>query len=162
MTRMLIAATSALAVLVGCSHSPSSTATYSPAAGSQASVPSGSRMATCPMAVPGTEVAASDAVDGETLTFTTKGDVTELRSRVREMAAMHNRHHESANAPPGMLASETMSSSRASVVDVENGADLRLTPRDAADLAKLQADVRMRAHRMRLNGCGTMEQARGG
>lgn len=31
-----------------------------------------------------------------------------------------------------------------------------------ADLQALQAEVRMRAHRMRLNGCGMMEHARGG
>jgi hypothetical protein len=54
-----------------------------------------------------------------------------------------------------------MSPSFATVVDVENGSSILLTPSHPADLQKLQADVRMRAHRMRLNGCGMMEQARG-
>jgi hypothetical protein len=49
----------------------------------------------------------------------------------------------------------------ASVLDVENGASLLLTPNHPADLQKLQAEGRMRAHRMRLNGCGMMDQARG-
>jgi hypothetical protein len=95
------------------------------------------------MAVPGTEVSATDAVNGETLTFTTKGEVTELRSRVRGMAEIHNHHHGDGKSPPG------------------NGSSLLLTPNHPADLQKLQAEVRMRAHRMRLNGCGMMEQARG-
>ena len=118
-------------------------------------------LATCPMAVPGTEVSATDAVNGETITFTTKGQVTELRNRVREMAAIHNQHHAVSKAPEGMLGGDTMSPSFATVIDVENGSSILLTPSHPADLQKLQADVRMRAHRMRLNGCGMMEQARG-
>lgn len=47
-----------------------------------------------PMAVPGTQVAASDTVGGEVLTFTTAtGDVGELRRRAHAMAEMHERHH---------------------------------------------------------------------
>ena len=55
------------------------------------------------MAVPGTEVSATDAVNGETLTFTTKGEVTELRSRVRDMAGIHNQNHAAGTTPEGML-----------------------------------------------------------
>jgi hypothetical protein len=120
MTRTFLAATAALALLVGCAHTPTSTAGPSPAAGPQAAGPSDAMMATCPMAVPGTEVSAADAAGGE-----------------------------------------TMSPSHATAVDVENGSSILLTPSHAGDLQKLQAEVRMRAHRMRLNGCGTMEQARG-
>jgi antitoxin component of MazEF toxin-antitoxin module len=113
------------------------------------------------MAVPGTEVSATDAAGGETITFTTKDQVTELRSRVRDMAAIHNQHHAAGTSPPGMLGGETMSPSQATVIDVQNGSSILLTPSHPGDLQKLQAEVRMRAHRMRLNGCGTMEQARG-
>jgi hypothetical protein len=113
------------------------------------------------MAVPGTEVSATDAAKGETITFTTKGQVTELRSRVRETAAIHNQHHLAGTTPQGMLGGETMSPSFATVIDVESGSSILLTPSHPADLQKLQAEVRMRAHRMRLNGCGMMEQARG-
>jgi hypothetical protein len=54
-----------------------------------------------------------------------------------------------------------MSPSYATVVDVENGSSILLAPSHPGDLQKLQSEVRMRAHRMRLNGCGMMEQARG-
>jgi hypothetical protein len=113
------------------------------------------------MAVPGTEVSATDAAGGETITFTTPGEVTELRSRVRDMAAIHNAHHAAGTSPEGMLGGETMSPSYATVVDVENGSSILLAPSHPGDLQKLQSEVRMRAHRMRLNGCGMMEQARG-
>jgi hypothetical protein len=43
-------------------------------------------MAMCPMSVPGTEVAASDVVDGEALTFTTGGDVAEFQAAIRASA----------------------------------------------------------------------------
>ena len=161
MTRTLLAATAALALLVGCAHSPTSTAGPSPAAGPQAAGPSDAMMATCPMAVPGTEVSATDAPGGETLTFTTTGDVTELRSRVRGMAVMHNGHHDSGSSPEGMMGGGNMTPSHATVIDVDNGSSILLTPSHPGDLQKLQAEVRMRAHRMRLNGCGMMEQARG-
>ena len=139
MTRSLLAATSVLAVLIGCAHSPSSTTTSSPPAVAHAPGPSDAMMATCPMAVPGTE----------------------LRSRVRDMAAIHNQHHAAGTSPPGMLGGETMSPSYATVIDVQSGSSILLTPSHPGDLQKLQAEVRMRAHRMRLNGCGMMEQARG-
>jgi hypothetical protein len=48
-----------------------------------------------------------------------------------------------------------------SATDAVNGSSLLLTPNHPADLQKLQAEVRMRAHRMRLNGCGMMAQERG-
>ncbi len=52
-------------------------------------------MAQCPMAVPGTQVAATDTPDGEAITFTTTSPdaVQELRNRVHAMADMHNQHH---------------------------------------------------------------------
>jgi hypothetical protein len=45
--------------------------------------------------------------------------------------------------------------------DVENGSSLLSTPNRPVDLQELQAEVRKSAHRMGLNGCGIMEQARG-
>lgn len=161
MTRTLLVATAALALLVGCAHSPTSTAGPSPAAGPQAAGPSDAMKASCPMAVPGTEVSATDAAGGETITFTTTGQVTELRSRVRDTAAIHNGYHAAGTSPQGMLGGETMSPSYATVIDVEKGSSILLTPSHPGDLQKLQAEVRMRAHRMRLNGCGMMEQAQG-
>ncbi|MGZ3459544.1 MAG: hypothetical protein ACXU86_13705, partial [Archangium sp.] len=49
--------------------------------------------AMCPMQVQGTKVEASNTDTGAALTFTTQGDVTELRRRVSAMAQMHNEHH---------------------------------------------------------------------
>lgn len=59
----------------------------------------------CPMAVPGTRVAAVDTADGVALAFTTSGDAEELRRRVRAMAEMHNQHHagEAAAADQGSM-----------------------------------------------------------
>lgn len=55
---------------------------------------SGERMgALCPMAVPGTTVAAEEVEGGAALAFTTSGDVEELRRRVHRMAEFHNQHH---------------------------------------------------------------------
>jgi hypothetical protein len=161
MTRSPIFAASVLAVLTACAHSTPVAESSAPTPAIHAPGPNDAMKATCPMAVPGTEVSATDAVNGETITFTTRGEVTELRTRVREMAAIHNQHHAVGKVPEGMLGGETMSPSFATVIDVENGSSILLTPSHPADLQKLQADVRMRAHRMRLNGCGMMEQARG-
>jgi hypothetical protein len=44
----------------------------------------------CPMVVPDTTAQASDMPDGAAMTFTTKGDVGELRKRVRAMAERMN------------------------------------------------------------------------
>lgn len=46
----------------------------------------------CPMAVPGTTVRSEEIEGGATMTFTTTGDVSELRRRVAQMAKMHEQH----------------------------------------------------------------------
>lgn len=162
MTRTILAAAASTALLLGCAHAPSAAAPPPPPAVAHHPGPSDAMKASCPMAVPGTEVSATDAVNGETLTFTTKGEVTELRSRVRDMAGIHNQNHAAGTTPEGMLGGHMMAPSYATVTDVENGSSILLTPSHPADLQKLQADIRMRAHRMRLNGCGMMEHAREG
>lgn len=48
--------------------------------------------APCPAAIEGTTVRATDVEGGAALTFTTQGDVTELRRSAERMAEMHNRH----------------------------------------------------------------------
>lgn len=48
----------------------------------------------CPMQVEGTTVRAADVEGGVALTFTTSGDVAELRRRVAHMAEMHGHHGE--------------------------------------------------------------------
>lgn len=59
----------------------------------------------CPMQLAGTQVAAEDTQDGVAMVFTTSGDVSELRRRVRRMAEMHQTHmanHSSHMGPGGM------------------------------------------------------------
>jgi hypothetical protein len=54
----------------------------------------------CPMGVQGTKVEANNTDNGAALTFTTTGDVAELRRRVTAMAEMHNAMAEMHNAQP--------------------------------------------------------------
>jgi hypothetical protein len=87
--------TAALLALAGCAGSQASSRaddTSSTAQGMQGMA------ALCPMQVKDTKVEASDTDQGAALTFTTKGDVAELRRRVTAMADMHNAHH----GGPGM------------------------------------------------------------
>jgi TusA-related sulfurtransferase len=110
-------------------------------------------MAMCPMSVTGTAVAASDVTDGEALTFTTDGEVAELRTRVRAMAKIHNEPH-AGNAMNGT----SMPVSRATVTDVEGGAALSIVTDAAGDVEDLRAAIRASAQRMRRNGCEMMGQ----
>ena len=135
-------------------------------------------MAMCPMAVPGTQLAATDTEDGEAVTFTTSPDqASELRARVHAMADMHNRHHQ-AGATDGMhggmphggaMGGGSMGSggggpmgmmpppSRAAVEDVVGGARLVVTPNDPADLEALRSAVRMHSERMQQTGTCAMD-----
>lgn len=129
-------------------------------------------MAACPMNVPGTKVTAVDTATGETLEFTTTGDVAALRSKVRQMADMHNQHHAAGGTHDGMMQGGMMGSgkgmegkvkvppSSATATDIENGASIALTPIAPADLQQLQTAVRTHAKHMEQDGCGKMGQAK--
>lgn len=135
----------------------------------------------CPMAVPGTQLAAAETRDGEAVTFTTTPDrAAELRTRVRAMAEMHNRHHQGGDGMGGMhgglhhgemMGGGSMGSSgggdamammpppsRAAVEDVEGGARLIVTPNDPSDLDRLRSAVRMHAEHMQQSGTCEMGQ----
>jgi hypothetical protein len=112
-------------------------------------------------------VTAVDTATGETLVFTTTGDVAALRSKVRRMAEMHTQHHATGGMHDGMMGSGKgmegmvkVPPSSATVTDVENGASIALTPVAPADLQQLQAAVRTHAKHMEQDGCGKMGQAR--
>ena len=77
------------------------------------------------------------------------------------MVAFHNQHHPADGSHGGMMGGGTMPPSYATAIDTEDGANVLLTPTVPADLNQLQSSVRLRAHRMRLNGCGTAEQGHG-
>jgi hypothetical protein len=143
-------------------------------------------MHACPIAVPGTQLAAADTPDGVSVTFTTSPDRAEdLRARVHAMADMHNRHHlaggpEGTHAGHGGMehggmmgggmmgggmmgggstagagagqASMMPPPSRATVVDVEGGARLVVTPNDPADMDQLRSTVRTHAEHMQKTG----------
>ena len=129
-----------------------------------------SMMAACPMNVPGTKVSAVDTANGETLVFTTTDDVAALRSKVRNMAVMHNQHHAAGGTHDGMMGGGMMGTgkgmegkvkmppSNAAVTDVDSGASITLTPVAPADLPQLQAAVRAHATHMQQDGCGKMAQ----
>jgi hypothetical protein len=177
MTRVLLLGTAAFALLSACAHSPSTETSPRAATASQAPGQAGDMMAMCPMNVPGTQVSATDAANGETLTFTTTDQVAELRSRVHAMAEMRNKHHAAGGMHESMRGGGTgsgkamgggmmgdgmmMPPSNATVVDLDKGASITLTPNDPADLQKLQSAARMHAQKMQQNGCGMMGQKQG-
>lgn len=81
----------ALLALAGCAGSQASSREDAAASSTTAQGMQG-MAAMCPMQVKDTKVEASDTDQGAALTFTTKGDVAELRRRVTAMAEMHNAH----------------------------------------------------------------------
>lgn len=163
MTRILLAVATSIALLAGCAHSAPSAAAPAPPQG-------GAMMAMCPMAVPGTTVAATDEANGSAITFTTAEQVPELQRRVHAMVAMHDqRHGDGGMKHEGMMGGGMMGNgkgmngmmmpaSHAAVADLETGARVVVTPKDPADLQKLQAAVRMHAEHMQKQGCGMMGQ----
>jgi hypothetical protein len=117
------------------------------------------RIERCPMRVRGTRVVAAPTAGGAALTFTTEGDVRELRARVREMAARHDRVMASGHRGTGVMHGQIgMPPARATVVDVEGGARLVFTPTDGAQADELRAAARRHAQRMQGGEC-PMESA---
>ena len=136
-------------------------------------------MQRCPMMVEGVDVRATDTENGIAMVFTTtKGDVEDLRNRVRGMAEMYNtqhaqggfqwhrmgqgagmgggqgmRHGAGTGAGKGM---GPMPAAVATVENVEGGARLVLIPRDPAQREALRARVRMHVERMRGHECPMM------
>jgi len=153
MNRHVLAAFAALAALSACATTPTR---------------SERMMAMCPMGVADAQVSAVDEVDGTTLTFTTHHQVGELQRRVGEMAAMHNdRHHGGMvleGAPQGRghgMDDGTMRATHVSVTNLANGASVRVTPNDPADLLKVQASIRAHADKMQHHSCRMMNEPYG-
>lgn len=137
--------------------------------------------AQCPMAVPGTQVTAVDTSEGVALVFTTgTGGVEELRHRVAAMAEMHNRHHGGMGEHAGMVGQAGMMGggdmtghagmdegghhgmtpppSKATVQPVDGGAQILLTPLDAANLSSLRSHAHEAAVRMQSSRTCAMDQ----
>jgi hypothetical protein len=140
------------------------------------------------MQVEGTTVSAEDVESGVALSFTTSGDVAELRRRVARMAEMHGHpgeHHGHAMAMHGreaaagdvgghahgpkrgsagqhqggmMSGAMMMPPAAARSEEIEGGARIVLTPRDPADLPRLREHARHMAERMASGTCPMMER----
>ena len=120
----------------------------------------------CPEKVPGTTARAEDVEGGAALSFTTTGDVAEVRRRVQHMAEMHNQHHGAADGKGSMgmmggsmgMMSEMMPPSTARAEDVDGGARLILTPEKPADLTAVREKVHKHAEMMAGGQCPMMSQ----
>ena len=108
----------------------------------------------CPMEVAGTKVAVDDTQDGVAITFTTTGDVAQLRERVHHMAGMHEHMMHGGS---GDMDQMKMAPSSARAEDVDGGARIVLTPADPAQLADLRTHVREHAAQMASGHCPMME-----
>lgn len=132
----------------------------------------------CPM-MKGAQATATDDEGGVAITFTTPDDPTELRARVRKMAAMHDRMSHgmmgsgerngsaemtgsagmgSAMMEEGMHEHMAMVPSHAVVEDVDHGARVRITPDDPAQLATLREQVHAHVAMMNSGRCPMMER----
>jgi hypothetical protein len=119
--------------------------------------------AMCPMAVSGTTVAAADAPNGATMTFTTAGDVSDLRRRVRTMADHMNAHSGGGmhgmmgGAEGGSMMGRMMPAVHAKAEDIDRGARLQMTPDDPAKLGEMRQAMQQHAQRMNeQHGCPMM------
>jgi hypothetical protein len=119
----------------------------------------------CPMVVPGTAVQMTETTDGAAMTFTTTGDVAELRKRVHAMADHVNSHsgggmHGATIGSDGgsrVMGGGMMSGMRAQAEDVEGGALLRMTPSDSSRLAEMRQHMQQHAQMMnQSHGCPMM------
>ncbi|HWU90809.1 MAG TPA: hypothetical protein VN253_26265 [Kofleriaceae bacterium] len=105
------------------------------------------------MAVSGTNVSVQETADGIALSFTTTGDVAELRQRVRAMA---EKHEQGMSGEMGSGGGGMMVPSTARVEDVDGGARISFTPNDPAQLAELRDHVREHAAHMASGHCPMM------
>jgi hypothetical protein len=138
----------------------------------------------CPMLLPGTSVQAQDTKDGLAMTFTTTGDVAELRRRVHVMADHMNAHSSGGmsmhggmmgtDAGTGMMGGQgmmggpggqgmmggMMPAMHAQVEDVDKGARLKMTPADPAKLKEMRDHMKQHAQMMnQSHGCSMMADA---
>ena len=78
----------------------------------------------CPMTVPGTTVMATEMADGMSMTFTTTGDIGELRKRARAMADHVNGQSSGAMGAHGMMMGVGMGSGMQGMMGVDGGPEM--------------------------------------
>ena len=147
----------ALAACGGGHHAASATPPPASASGSMMGSGHMGNMEMCPMGVPGTQIAVADVDGGIGVTFTTSGDVADLRARVHPMAEMHASRVSGEHA--GMMSGMHMQMvpSRAVAEDIDGGARVVLTPNDPAQLDALRAQANQHADMMRRGECPMMK-----
>ena len=110
-------------------------------------------MMSCPMNLQGTSVVVSDTPTGIAVSLTTKPEnVTELRKRVEQMAAMHSGESTSQAMMQGQMMPGTVKYEA-----IPDGARLTLTPRDPARLAEFRTQVRAHVEKMQKGECSMMQ-----
>jgi hypothetical protein len=128
----------------------------------------------CPVAVAGTSVTVEDTDTGAALVFVTTGDVADLRKRAALLAQKHNDHHAAMGPLPdgndqagghehnhdhgnqahdhAAMGSMIGVHSKAVVADVDGGTKVAFIS-GAADLGKLQTELRMHAKHYAAGSC---------
>ena len=148
-------------VVLACGGSKSQpTAPQPPPSEAHAHGEAGGMGGMCPMEVPDTKVSAEDTQDGVAVTFTTTGDVSQLRQRVHHMAEMHEHMMQGGMSGSASMGSDHMMKmvpSTARAEDIEGGARIVLTPKDPAQLAELRAHAHEHASQMASGHCPMME-----
>lgn len=115
----------------------------------------------CPLGAPGTEATVTQPEGAIDVTFTTKGNVDELRRRVSEAAAMYGPGAHKGEGHAGEhgagqrhgLRLWQMPAARATVEIVDGGARLHLMPEDVAKLAELREALRVRVAELMTRDC---------
>ena len=116
----------------------------------------------CPMMVDPatTQITTMDTNDGVAITFTTMtSDVNALRTRVHQIADMHNRMAMQQGGCPhagAMREGMMMVPSRAMAQDIEGGTRVVLVPNDPSQLETLREQARMHADMLQRGECPMM------
>jgi hypothetical protein len=114
----------------------------------------------CPMQVEGASVQATDVEGGAALTFTTTGNVQDLRRKVDQMAQMHQQRH-GATPGRGMGQQGGMGMGHVAVQTrvepIEGGARMIIMAEDPAEIAQVQQHARMMAGHMERGDCPMMQ-----
>ena len=111
-----------------------------------------SARSTCPTDLPGTSIFTTPIGDGVELLFLAPRNANEMRSRVRALVRSHQRRAAAAAESIVPLPPEPPAPI-ATVYDIDGGAMLKLTPRDANQLADVQAHALEYAQRLAGDSC---------
>jgi DNA-binding transcriptional LysR family regulator len=142
----------------GCSSGHAGT--QPPATAAAPAQPTHTHGAGCPMMMDPatTQITTADTSNGVAVTFTTDGDVNDVRARARHMADMHNQMAAMhGGAAGGGMHGMAMVPSRATAEDLPGGARVVLVPADPAQLATLRQQVHMHTAMMQQGKCPMME-----